>query len=128
MAQERILIDGWGDVQPTQFDWDFATTSTDDSTRAMSGAAYITPLFTVESFAVVYRNLTVAQCSRILQSIVQRPGRPFFSLHYFSPYYGAWRTAAFYVGQGTLKVRSLKVGQERMQEISCNFVGRDKLA
>lgn len=128
MAQERILIDGWGDVQPTQFDWDFATTSTDDSTRAMSGAAYITPLFTVESFSVAYRNLTVAQCSRILQSIVQRPGRPFFSLHYFSPYYGAWRTAAFYVGQGTLKVRTLKVGQERMQEITCNFIGRDKLA
>lgn len=128
MAQERILIDGWGDVQPTQFDWDFATTSTDDSTRAMSGAAYITPLFTVESFAVVYRNLTVAQCSRILQSIVQRPGRPYFTLHYFSPYYGSWRTASFYVGQGSLKVRTLKVGQERMQEISCNFVGRDKLA
>lgn len=124
MAQERILIDGWGDVQPTQFDWDFATTSTDDSTRPMSGTAYITPLFTVESYAVAYRNLTVAQCSRILQSIVQRPGHPFFNLHYFSPYYGQWRTAQFYVGQGSLKVRTLKDRAERMQEITCNFVGR----
>ena len=127
MAQERILIDGWGDVQPTQFDYEFATTSTDDSTRAMSGTAFITPLFTAESFSVSYDHLTISQCSAILHRIVQRPGKPFFNLRYFSPYYGSWQTAEFYVGQGSLKIKTLKDGDEKIQQITCNFVGRNKL-
>lgn len=128
MAQEKITIDNYSAVQPTQFDWSFETTSTSDSGRAMSGAAYITPMFTVESYAVSYENLTVAQCQAILNIIVQRPGKSYFTLHYFSPFYGTWRTGTFYVGQGSLKVRTLKEGNERIQSISCNFVGRDKLA
>ena len=125
--QNRIEIDGYGEVQPTTFDWSFETTSTQDSGRALSGAAYISPMFTVESYSVVYNNLTIAQCSTILQKIVQKPGKPYFTLKYFSPYHGEWRTGQFYVGQGTLQVRTLKEGTESVQQISCNFIGREKI-
>lgn len=126
--QERITIDNTAIKQPDTFDWSFETTSTQDSVRSMSGTAYITPMFTVESFSVEFSNLTPAECSQILSLIVQRPSKTYFSLHYFSPFYGAWRTASFYVGRGSLKVKTLKEGRERIQSISCNFVGKDKLA
>lgn len=125
--QHRIALDGYNAVQPDTFDWDFATTSTEDSGRAMSGTALITPLFTAESFSVEYTHLTITQAQTILHAIVQRPGKPFFTLHYFSPYFGTWRDARFYVGKGSLKVKTLKIGEEIMQNISCSFVGKEPL-
>lgn len=127
MAQQRISINGWDAVQPTQFNYSWETTSTEDSGRAMSGLMYDTPMFTVEAFEVTYQNLTIAQTKTLLQHIVKKPGKPYFDLHYFSPYHGAWRTAKFGVSQGTLNVRSLKRGEENVQEVSCRFVGREKL-
>lgn len=127
MSQERITIDGWGVKQPDRFEWSFSTTSTEDSGRPMSGRATITPMFTVEAFDVEYSDLTISQAKMLLQAIVQRPGKAFFNLHYFSPYFGVWRTSQFYVGEGSLAVKTLKVDEELMQSISCSFVGRDKL-
>lgn len=127
MAQDRISVGGWSTVQPTQFNYDFQTTSSEDSGRTMSGRAAINPLFTVEAFNVVYKHLKPAQASALLQKIVQRPGHVFFNLHYFSPYYGAWRTDQFYVGDGTLNIQTLEEGEENISEISCTFVGRNKL-
>ena len=126
-TQERIAIDGYNAVQPDKFDWSFATTSTEDSGRPMSGKALITPLFTVESFSVEYTHLTIEQARTILRAIVQRPGKPFFNLHYFSPYHGTWRDGEFYVGQGSMNVKTLKRGEEILQNISCDFVAREKL-
>lgn len=127
MAQKRIAVDGWNAVQPTSFDYNFQTTSSEDSGRVMSGRANISPLFTVEAFDVTYEDLTPAQASALLKKIVQRPSKPYFSLYYYSPYYGNWRTDQFYVGEGSLKVRTLKDGEEMMAQISCSFVGRNKL-
>ena len=127
MAQERITIDGWGAVQPETFDWNFETTSTQDSGRAMSGTMYDTPMFTVESFAVKYNELTISQASALLQALVKRPSKPYFSLHYFSPYYGTWRTAQFSVSTGSLRIKTLKNNREKIKEITCNFVGREPI-
>lgn len=127
MSQQKISVNGWNAVQPVTFDYQFQTTSTEDSGRPMSGNASISPLFTVEAFDVVYEDLTIAQTSALLHHIVQKPSSPYFSLHYFSPYYGTWRTDQFYVGEGSLKVRTLKEGEELIGEISCSFVGRNKL-
>ena len=123
----RIAIDGWNTVQPSTFDYDFQTTSSSDSGRTMSGKANVSVLFTVEAFTVEYRNLTPNQASAILQRIVQTPSKPYFSLYYFSPYYGQWRTAQFYVGEGSLKIKTLEQGSENIDSISCSFVGRNKL-
>lgn len=127
MAQKRIAVDGWNAVQPMTFDYNFQTTSSEDSGRVMSGRANISPLFTVEAFDVTYEDLTPAQASALLKKIVQRPSKPYFSLYYYSPYYGNWRTDEFYVGEGSLKVKTLKDGEEMMSQISCSFVGRNKL-
>lgn len=125
--QNRISVDGWDSVQPSTFDFNYQTTSSEDSQRTMSGKASITPLFTVEAYEVEYENLTAAQTSALLKKIIQRPSKPFFPLHYFSPYYGQWRTGQFYVGEGSLKIKTLEEGEERISTISCSFVGREKL-
>ena len=126
-VQEKISVDGWNTKQPDTFEWSFATTTTEDSGRPMSGKANITPLFTVEAFDVEYTNLKIQQAKELLQIIVQRSRKVFFTLHYFSPYYGVWRNDEFYVGDGTLKIKTLKRGEEIMENITCTFVGRNKL-
>ncbi len=125
--QNRIAIDGWSKIQPTKFEWNFSTTSTEDSGRVMSGQAMLTPLFTVEQFSVEYSNLKPTDVAALLQKIVQRPSKVYFSLYYFSPYFGVWRTADFYVGNGSLKIRTLKESEENMQSVSFNIIGREPL-
>lgn len=127
MSQNRIAVDGWNAVQPTTFKYSFQTTSSEDSGRTMSGKAAISPLFTVEAFDVEYEDLTPAQASALLKKIVQRPSKPYFSLYYYSPYYGNWRTDQFYVGEGSLDIKTLKEDEELISQISCSFVGRNKL-
>ena len=127
MPQNRIKLNNYDEVQPTEMNYSWETTSTEDSGRAMSGIMYDTPMFTVEAFDVKYSYLTIAQCKSILQEIVKRPKKPYFNLHYFSPFHGTWRTAQFGVSQGSLNVKSLKRGEETFSEISCRFVGREKL-
>lgn len=128
MAQQRIKINNTAIVQPEEMSWNFETTSTADSTRAMSGTVYNTPMFTVESFSVSWGRMTRAELSTILQAIVQTPRKPYFTLHYYSPYYNAWRDGQFYVGQGSLKIKNLKESSEYVEGMSCNFIGRNKIS
>ena len=127
MAQKRISINSWDAVQPSAFTFAFETTSSEDSGRALSGALSSNPLFTVEAYDVEYQNLTPAQASTLLHHIVQTPATPYFNLYHFSPYHGDWRTGQFYVGDGTLRVKTLEDGDEVMENITCRFVGRAKL-
>lgn len=123
MAQRKISINGYNEVQPTKFDYSFATTFSEDSGRSTSGKAILSPMFTVESFSVEFKNLTQTQVSRILREIVPKTGKVAFSLYYYSPYYGTWQTKNFYVGDGSLVLRCLKEGNEAIDSISCSFVG-----
>lgn len=127
MAQKKISINGWSEVQPLTFDWNFETTSTSDSGRAMSGTLYDTPMFTVESFNVTYGEMTTAQAATLLSHIVKTASAPYFTLYYFSPYYGEWRTAPFQVSTGSLQVKTLKDNYEKIKGITCNFVGRQPI-
>lgn len=125
--QERIKVGTFHEKQPTKFDYQFSTTQTNDSGRSQSGKARLSPLFTVEAFDVEYTELTAEEASKLLKIIVPRPNNVYFLLRYFSPYEGKWQERYFYVGAGSLKVKTLKVGNETMQSISCSFVGRDKI-
>ena len=42
-------------------------------------------------------------------------------------YYGNWRDGEFSVSQGSLKVKSLKQGEESIDEISFKLVGRQRI-
>lgn len=121
MAQNKITINGIEIKQPDSgLGYDFETTYTEDSTRVQSGKLHITPLFTVEAFSFSASWLTVSEMRTILQQVAK--GKPFV-LHYFSPYYGVWRTDTFYVGKGSLSVGRLVEDKEKFDKLSFNMIG-----
>ncbi|MCD8383286.1 MAG: hypothetical protein LUC30_10340 [Clostridiales bacterium] len=121
MAQEKITINGTEIRQPDEgLQFNFETTYTEDSTRVQSGTGHFTPMFTVESFGYSASWLTAEEVSTILQMVAKGKN---FTLHYFSPYYGAWRSDTFYVGQGSLEIGRLNTDRERFDSLSFNMVG-----
>lgn len=121
MAQEKITINGVEIRQPDEgLGYDFETTYTEDSTRVQSGQLHITPLFTVEAFSYSATWLTADEMKTILRQVAK--GSP-FTLHYFSPFYGAWRSDSFYVGKGSLSIGRLITDKERFESLSFNMIG-----
>ena len=121
MAQNYIKINNTVIRQPDEgLGFDFETTYTEDSTRVQSGVLHSTPMFTVESLSYSASTLTVAEAKTILQFVAK--GNT-FTLHYFSPYYGAWRDDKFYVGKGSLEIGRLNESGERIDGLSFNLIG-----
>lgn len=121
--QNYILIDGYKIKQPDSFTPNWATTYTEDSERAMSGIAYLEPMFTVESYSFEASNLSTKEAKALLQRIVPRPSKPTFELTYFSWFYGEWRTDKFYVGQGSMNIKTLKEDYEALEYIAFDVIG-----
>lgn len=119
--QNYITIDNVIIKQPDAgLGYDFETTYSKDSTRTQDGIAHFTPLFTVEKFSYSAKHLTVEEMRTILRLIAS--GR-YFTLHYFSPYFGAWREDTFYVGKGSLSIGRLNEDAEFFDELSFNMIG-----
>lgn len=119
--QDYIRMNGIMIRQPDEgLDFSFETTYTEDSTRVQSGEGHFTPMFTVESFSYAATGVSLEEMKTILQ-IVAKGGN--FTLHYFSPYYGAWRDAPFYVGQGSLSIGRLNEDNEQFDSLSFNMIG-----
>lgn len=128
MAQQKIKFAKIGSsdwvtiAQPDEgltFDWE--TTYSDDSGRAQTGENYVKPRFTVEAYGYTNtQGLTVKEVSEILKFIVK--GKKFKMWH-FSPYYGEWRSDEFYVGQGSIDLKSLKIDSEKYDELSFQITG-----
>lgn len=125
MAQDLYKINSTVIHQPDEgMGYDFETTFTEDSTRVQSGTGHFTPLFTVEALSYEASFVTVAEMSTILQAVAK--GQT-FTLHYWSPYYGAWRDDTFYVGKGSLKIGILCEGGEYYDSLSFNMIGVNPL-
>lgn len=121
MAQDKIKMNNTVIRQPdTGLAYNFETTYTSDTTRSQNGTLYAPAVFTVESLGYTATGLTKSEMSQILQIIAH--GEP-FSLHYFSPYYGAWKTNNFYVGKGSLSIGALNEADETFDELSFNMIG-----
>ncbi len=121
MAQEYYTINDKKIKQPLELmPFQFATTYTEDTTRTQDGKMHSTPLFTVESFSYSAKGLTAKEMSQFLQLVGK--GK-IFNFHYFSPYYGVWRTDKFYVGQGSLQIRRVNEKAEHFDGVSCNIIG-----
>lgn len=121
MAQEKILINGIEIKQPDEgLGYDFETNYSEDTARVQSGRLHLSPLFTVESFSYTATWLTVEEMKTILRQVAK--GNE-FTLRYFSPYYGAWRSDKFYVGKGSLSIGRLRAGEERYESLSFNMIG-----
>lgn len=121
MAQEYIKMNGVVILQPDEgLGYDFETTYTEDTTRVQSGALHATAMFTVEAFSYEASWVSLTDMRTILQIVAT--GKP-FTLHYFSPYYGAWRDDRFYVGKGSLSIGRLNTAEEKYESLSFNMIG-----
>lgn len=123
--QELIKINGIEIYQPDEgLQASFETTYSSDSARVQSGVMHATPLFTVEQFGYAATDIPAAGASVILQQIIK--GTP-FTLHYYSPYYGAWRDGQFRVGRGQYSIGSLKENGETLTSLSFNMTGENPI-
>jgi hypothetical protein len=123
MAQEYIKINGVKIRQPDEdMGYDFETIFSEDTKRTQAGTLMTSPAFTVESLSYQASNVTVEEMRTILRQIMKGG---FFTLHYWSPYYGAWRDDQFYVGRGSLVLGRLNEAKERYTSLSFNMVGRN---
>lgn len=121
MAQNYIKINDIKIKQPDEgLGYDFETTYTPDTTRVQSGVLHSTAMFTVESFSYEATWLTVNEMKTILQQVAKGKN---FTLHYFSPFYGTWRSDKFYVGKGSLKIGRLNADKEEYDSLSFNMIG-----
>lgn len=123
--QDRIKINEVDIYQPDEgLDYNFESTYTSDSTRVQSGHGHFTPLFTVEQLGFTASNLPVSEASKILKLVAKGN---YFTLHYFSLYYGIWRDDTFYVGKGSGGIKTLKINEETVEELSFNMTGVNPL-
>lgn len=125
MAQEYITIN---DVQIKQPDeglgYDFKTQFTEDTGRVQRGRLHATPLFTVETLSYSASFLTLDEMKTILQQVAR--GFP-FRLHYFSPYFGTWRTDDFYVPEGSLSIGRLNENNEKYESLEFTMIGVNQI-
>ena len=121
VTQNKYVINNTRIWQPDKdLGYSFATTFTEDSTRDMSGVGHFTPMFTVEQSSYTAKHIPVDEAAKILQMIAG--GQP-FTLYYFSPYYGTWRSDQFYVGQGDITIGTLEEDREKLSQLSFKMTG-----
>ena len=119
--QDKIRINDIEIFQPDEgLKSSFETTYSEDSTRLQTGEANFVPLFTVEQFSYSASDIPIADASVILQQIIKGEA---FKLHYFSPFYGAWRDGMFRVGQGQYSIGTLEENGEKLSSLSFNMTG-----
>lgn len=126
MAQQRLKFNNYTppNVAEDGYTPSYAVTSSEDSGRIMKGSMQNTVLFTVEAYNLKWTRITTAQVSRILKEVMGKSG---FNFHYFSFYHNAWKTRKFYMANASLQIKSLKVGAEKVTELSFQVTGSEPL-
>lgn len=123
---DKYTLNGVAIRQPESgMGYNFETTYTSDTTRVQSGKLYTSRMFTTEQLAYKATGLSVEEMKTILQ-IIGKGGT--YTLHYWSPYYGAWRDDTFYTGKGSLEIGYLNVASGLYDSLSFNMVGVNPLA
>ena len=118
--QDKIKFNNIVPKQPDaapEFTWE--DTYTDDSGRDLSGTFHGQFLYRIWSFSFTWTGLTTTELSTILTQIQNPNG---FTMHYFNPKTAAWTDDTFYVGRGSLVVRTLEEGHEYYDSIKFNAV------
>lgn len=124
--QDKIRINGDDIYQPDEgLKYATETTYTSDSARTQDGVGHFTPMFTVEQLGYTATHIPAKEAANILQKIATGHN---FNLHYYSPYYGTWRDALFYVGKGDCNIGSLEENGEYMSSLTFNMTGVHPIA
>jgi len=125
MATEVIKINNTVIPQPDSgLGYDFETTYTSDTKRVSTGKLRQTAMFTVEALSYTRHGMSSADLSALLRMIVGKT----FTLRYFSPYYGAWRSDTFYVGKGSLSIGLLDGATGLYDQVSFQMTGVNPIA
>lgn len=88
---------------PNTFAPNGATTSTNDSDRTQDLVMHNTPIGTIESYSIEWKDIEPEEAAKIIQQIKNQRE---YSLRYLSLSEGIWRTDPFYTvnySAGTLK-------------------------
>lgn len=122
--QDKIKINGIEIYQPDEdMGMNFEKTYTSDSTRTQDGVGHFTQMFAVEKFTYKVTDIPADEAKKILKEIM----KPYFTLHYYSLFYGSWRDDTFYVGQGQCSIGTLSENKETLSSLSFNMVGVNPL-
>jgi hypothetical protein len=122
MAQKHLKF---GDYTAPEVDDDgytlaYATTSSDDSGRIMTGKMMNTTLFTVEAYTLKWTDISATDVAQILQRI---KGRQQYEFYHFNVYSGEWETTTFYTANIDVGFYSLVEGEEKCSELSFQATG-----
>lgn len=123
---EKYSFDGFTPKrQPdSPVDFSLATTSTAASGNNQFGYMNNQTMFTKEAYDLTFSRMTAGEVSQLLRAVT---GKSSYQFHYFSPYYGEWRTAPFYVANNKLSVKCVREGNETFTNISFHTTGINPL-
>ena len=108
-------------LQPDEgIQYSFESTYQEDTKRVQAGSLEAFPMFTVEQYSYSATDVSPEDASTLLHIILNGHN---FEAFLYSPYFGHWVTVKVYVGKGSLKIGTIQVDTERMNEFSFNFTG-----
>jgi len=106
-------------ITPDSFEPNAATTSTEDSDRTQDLVMHNTPMGTIESYSLEWKDIPTREAALIYQQIKNKKQ---YKLRYMSAETGAWKTGYFYTSNysfGTLKKAN---GKDAWESLSFNAV------
>lgn len=119
MALKPFEIDDIKILTPYTFTPSAATTSTEDSDRTQDLVMHNTPMGTIESYNIGFKNIPVKEAAIIYNKIKNRSE---YKLRYMSVDSGEWKTGSFYTSNyswGTLKQVN---GKDAWESLSFNAI------
>ena len=117
MAQNHLQFGAYTppDVDEDGYTISFASTSSDDSGRLMSGKMVNTRLFTIEAYNLKWSDISAKDASKIINETVFKSQ---FDFHFYNIKTGEWETAPFYVANVDTSAYSLVDGEEKCTSLS----------
>ena len=120
--QDKIKINNVEIVQPDSggLQYSFKKTYSDDTKETQDGTLHGTVVSVHEVLGYTATGIPVSKLNTLIPTIVSNNT---FSLHYFSAYFGTWRTDTFRVPEGSLSIGSLSENGELMDSVSFTMEG-----
>ena len=123
--QDKIKINNVEIVQPDSgLQYSFKKTYSDDTKETQDGTLHGTVVSVHEVLGYTATGIPVSKATALISAIISNNT---FFLHYFSAYFGAWRTDVFRVPEGSLKIGSLNEDHELYDSISFTMEGVSNL-
>lgn len=104
---------------PDSFKPSAATTSTEDSDRTQDLAMHNTPMGTIESYNIEYKNIPVKEAAFIYNQIKNKRQ---YKLRYMSAGSGEWETAYFYSSNYSFGSLRKSNGKDVWESLSFNAI------